>query len=219
MSELVWDAVGERRYETGTKKGVLYPMSNNAYPLGVAWNGLTAVTVNPEGAEATDLYADDIKYLTMRSAENVKATIEAYTYPDEWAACDGSAAATLGVKIGQQPRTVFGFCWTSVVGNDTLMDNYGEIIHIMWGCTASPSEKAYKTINDSPEAITFSWEISAIAVPVGGAFKPTAYMEIDTTKANPTKLAALKKILYGDTNSDPYLPMPADIISRMTPSQ
>lgn len=219
MSVLTWDAVGERRYETGTKKGVLYPMSSNAYPLGVAWNGLTAVTVNPEGAEATDLYADDIKYLTMRSAENVKATIEAYTYPDEWAACDGSAIATQGVKIGQQPRAVFGFSWVSVVGNDTLMDNYGEIIHLMWGCTAAPSEKAYKTINDSPEAITFSWEISSIPVPVGGAFKPTAYMEIDTTKCNSDKLALLKKALYGDTNTDPYLPMPADVISMMTPQQ
>ena len=218
MSELVWDAVGERRYETGTKNGVLYLMSNNAYPLGVAWNGLTAVTVSPEGAEATDLYADDIKYLTMRSAENVKATIEAYTYPDAWAECDGSAFAATGVKIGQQPRKVFGFCWVTTLGNDTLMDSYGYKIHILWGCTAAPSEKAYKTINDSPEAITFSWEISTTPVPVtiqGENFRPTAYMEIDSTKADATKLTALKKVLYGDTNTDPHLPLPAEIIGMM----
>lgn len=221
MSKLVWDAVGERRYETGTKNGVLYLMTNNAYPLGVAWNGLTAVTVSPEGADATDLYADDIKYLTMRSAENVKATIEAYTYPDEWAECDGSVYAAKGVTIGQQPRKVFGFCWTTVVGNDTMMDSYGEKIHILWGCTASPSEKAYQTINDSPEAITFSWEVSTVPVPVniqGQNFKPTAYMEIDTTKADATKLAALKTKLFGGESTEPHLPMPAEIIGDMTVS-
>lgn len=219
MSKLVWDAVGERRYETGTKNGVLYPMANNAYPAGVAWNGLTAVTVSPEGAEATDLYADDIKYLTMRSAENVKATIEAYTYPDEWAECDGSAYAANGVKIGQQNRTVFGFSWVTVLGNDTQMDNYGYIIHLMWGCTAAPSEKAYKTINDSPEAITFSWEISTVPAPIniqGTNFKPTAYMEIDSTKANATKLQLLKDALYGTENTAAYLPLPEAVISMMT---
>lgn len=221
MSKLVWDAVGERRYETGTKNGVLYPMANNAYPAGVAWNGLTAVTVSPEGAEATDLYADDIKYLTMRSAENVKATIEAYTYPDEWAECDGSAYAATGVKIGQQNRKVFGFSWVTVLGNDTEMDNYGYIIHLMWGCTAAPSEKAYKTINDSPEAITFSWEISSVPAPIniqGTNFKPTAYMEIDSTKANATKLQLLKDALYGTENTAAYLPLPEDVISMMTVS-
>lgn len=217
MSVLVWDAVGERRYETGTKNGVLYPMSNNAYPQGYAWNGLTAVTVSPEGAEATDLYADDIKYLTMRSAENVKATIEAYTYPDEWAQCDGSATAEQGVTIGQQPRTVFGFSWVTTVGNDTQMDNYGYKIHILYGCSASPSEKAYQTINDSPEAITFSWEISTIPAPVGDGFKPTAYIVIDSTKADATKLAALKKKLYGGSGEgeNPYLPLPAEVLSTM----
>lgn len=221
MSVLTWDAVGERRYETGTKHGVLYvydPTANSgagAYGTGVAWNGLTGVTVSPEGADATDLYADDIKYLTMRSAENVKATIEAYTYPDEWATCDGSAIVASGVTIGQQSRAVFGFCWTTVVGNDTQMDNYGEKIHILWGCTASPSEKAYQTINDSPEAITFSWEISSIPVPCGD-YKPTAYMEIDTTKANATDLATLKGQLFGTSNSDPTLPLPAAIIATMS---
>ena len=218
MSKITWDAVSERRYETGTKNGVLYPMANNAYPQGFAWNGLTAVTVSPEGAEATDLYADDIKYLTMRSAENVKATIEAYTYPDEWAECDGSAYAVDGVKIGQQNRKVFGFAWVTVLGNDTQMDNYGYIIHLMWGCTAAPSEKAYKTINDSPEAITFSWEISSVPVPIniqGTNFKPTAYMEIDSTKANATKLQLLKDALYGTENTDPHLPMPQEVITMM----
>lgn len=223
MSTLTWDAVGERRYETGTKNGVLYPMSSNAYPTGVAWNGLTGVTVSPEGAEASDLYADDIKYLTMRSAENVKATIEAYTYPDEWAECDGSANVLTGVKIGQQPRKVFGFSWVTVVGNDTEMDNYGYKIHLMWGCTAAPSEKAYKTINDSPEAITFSWEISTIPVPVTigeGAnavtYKPTAYMEIDSTKVTAAKMTALKNVLYGSSNADARLPLPAEVISILT---
>lgn len=222
MSALTWDAVGERRYETGVKNGTLYVYDSSAnsgagaYGTGVAWNGLTGVTVSPEGADATDLYADDIKYLTMRSAENVNATIEAYTYPDEWATCDGSAVVVNGVKIGQQPRAVFGFVWKTVIGNDTLMDNYGYMLHILWGCTASPSEKAYQTINDSPEAITFSWEISSIPVPVGGNYKPTAYMEIDSTKTDPTKLAALEKTLFGDANTDPTLPLPAAIITAMT---
>lgn len=215
MSRLTWDATGERRYETGVRMGVLYPMSSNSYPHGVAWNGLTGVTVSPEGAEATDLYADDIKYLTMRSAEDVKATIEAYTYPDEWAACDGSVIVANGVKIGQQPRTVFGFCWRTVLGNDTMMDNYGYIIHILWGCTAAPSEKAYQTINDSPEAITFSWEISSIPVDVGEGVKPTAYMEIDSTKANAASLTTLEDILYGTSGTNPRLPFPAEIISTM----
>lgn len=219
MSKLVWDAVGERRYETGTRNGVLYLLgANNTYGTGVAWNGLTGVTVSPEGADANDLYADDIKYLTMRSAEDVKATIEAYTYPDEWATCDGSALPVAGVKIGQQPRSVFGFSWKSVLGNDTQMDNYGYIIHILWGCTAAPSEKAYQTINDSPEAITFSWEISSIPVDVGGNFKPTAYMEIDSTKVDATKLATLETALYGDSNTDARLPMPAEIITMLTPA-
>lgn len=214
MSKLVWDAVGERFYETGTKKGVLYPMVNKAYPKGVAWNGLTAVTASPEGADATDLYADDIKYLTLRAAENFKCTIEAYTYPDEWAACDGSATVATGVKIGQQPRTAFGFSWVSTLGNDTELDNHGYIIHLVWGATAAPSEKAYQTINDSPEAITFSWEVDTIPVEVTD-HKPTAYMEIDSTKADATKLAALEAVLYGAENTDPRLPMPNEIITMM----
>ncbi len=219
--KIVWDAIGERFYETGTKKGVLYPMANNAYPKGVAWNGLTAVTASPEGAEATDLYADDIKYLTLRGAENFKATIEAYTYPDEFAECDGSAVVAPGVKIGQQPRKAFGFSWVTTKGNDTDLDSYGYIIHLVWGASAAPSEKAYQTINDSPEAITFSWEIDTIPVEVTG-HKATAYMQIDSTLADPEKLAALEEILYGKDASqgseatDARLPLPNEIISLMT---
>lgn len=162
MAKLVWDAVGEKFYETGTKKGVLYPQVGTAYPRGYAWNGLTAVTESPEGAEANDIYADDIKYLVLRSAENFKATIEAYTYPDEFAECDGSAQIAAGVKITQQPRKAFGFSYVTTLGNDTALDSYGEIIHLIWGASAAPSEKAYQTINDSPEAITFSWELSTV---------------------------------------------------------
>lgn len=218
--KIVWDAIGERFYETGTKKGVLYPMANNAYPKGVAWNGLTAVTASPEGAEATDLYADDIKYLTLRGAENFKATIEAYTYPDEFAECDGSAIVAQGVKIGQQPRKAFGFSWVTTKGNDTDLDSYGYIIHLVWGASAAPSEKAYQTINDSPEAITFSWEIDTIPVEVTG-HKATAYMQIDSTLADPEKLAALEDILYGKNASqgseatDARLPLPNEIIALM----
>ena len=219
--KIVWDAIGERFYETGTKNGVLYPMVNNAYPKGVAWNGLTAVTASPEGAEATDLYADDIKYLTLRGAENFKATIEAYTYPDEFAECDGSAVVAPGVKSGQQPRKAFGFSWVTTKGNDTDLDSHGYIIHLVWGASAAPSEKAYQTINDSPEAITFSWEIDTIPVEVTG-HKATAYMQIDSTLADPDKLEALKDILYGKNASqgseatDARLPLPNEIISLMT---
>lgn len=218
--KIVWDAIGERFYETGTKNGVLYPMVNNAYPKGVAWNGLTAVTASPEGAEATDLYADDIKYLTLRGAENFKATIEAYTYPDEFAECDGSAVVAPGVKIGQQPRKAFGFSWVTTKGNDTDLDSHGYIIHLVWGASAAPSEKAYQTINDSPEAITFSWEIDTIPVEVTG-HKATAYMQIDSTLADPDKLEALKDILYGKNASqgseatDARLPLPNEIIALM----
>lgn len=215
MSKLVWDAVGERLYETGTKHGVLYLLVNKAYPKGVAWNGLTAVTASPEGADATDLYADDIKYLTLRAAENFKCTIEAYTYPDEWAACDGSATVAPGVKIGQQPRTPFGFSWTSVLGNDTELDNHGYIIHLIWGGSAAPSEKAYQTINNSPEAITFSWEVDTIPVEVKG-YKPTAYMEIDSAKVDSAKLKALEDVLYGSEKTEARLPMPNEIITMMT---
>lgn len=215
MSILTWDAIGERLYETGTKNGVLYVQQNGAYPLGVAWNGLTGVTESPEGAEATAIYADDIKYLNLRSVEDYGATITAYMYPDEFAACNGEAVLADGVTVGQQPRKPFGFSWTTTVGNDTEYDDYGEKIHLVWGATVSPSEKAYQTINDSPEPIEFSWEIDTIPVPVPG-HKPTAHMEIDTTKINAASLTALKEALYGTANSDPYLPLPSEILSILT---
>lgn len=214
---LKWDQIGERTYETGTKKGVLYLQVNGAYPNGVAWNGLSAVTESPDGAEANDIYADDIKYLSIRSVENYKGTIEAYTYPDEFGECDGSASVAEGVTIGQQPRKPFGFSWVTTLGNDTLYDDYGYKIHLVWGATASPSEKSYQTINDSPEAISFSWEIDTIPVAVTG-HKATAHMEIDSTKCNAEKLAELEEILYGieaasgGENTNARLPLPDEII-------
>lgn len=212
MSKLVWDQVGERLYETGTKKGVLYPFESNAYAKGVAWNGLTAVTESPSGAEATAIYADDIKYLNLRSAEEFGATIEAYTYPDEFAECDGSAYIATGIKIGQQKRKMFGFSYTTTIGNDTEGDDHGYKIHLVYGATASPSEKSYQTINDSPEAITFSWEVATTPVEVKG-FKPTATLEIDSTKVAADKLKALEDILYGTENAEPHLPLPDEVVT------
>ena len=210
MSRLIWDAVGEKFYEMGTKLGVLYPMNNTgAYDKGVAWNGLTAVTESPSGAEETKLYADDIKYASLRSAEEYGYTIEAYTYPTEWEPCDGSAQVATGVSIGQQKRQGFGFSWVTTVGND-VDDEVGQKIHIAWNSTASPSEKSYATINDNPDAITFSWELSTTPVNVTG-HKPTASLTIDSTKADPTKLAELEKILFGDTQTEPRLPLPDEI--------
>ena len=210
MAKIEWDKTGERLYETGVKNGVLYVQEGGAYPKGVAWNGLTAVTESPSGAEATPLYADDIKYLNLLSAEEFGATIEAYTYPDEFAECDGSAALADGVMIGQQPRKAFGLCYRTTIGNDTNGNDYGYKLHIIYGALAAPSEKAYATINDSPEAITFSWEVTTTPVNVTGA-KPTAYITIDSTKANPEKLAALEKILYGDAEVEARLPLPDEI--------
>ena len=223
MAKLVWDDTGKRTYETGVDHGVLYPINtvNNKYDNGVAWNGLTAVSESPSGAEATDLYADNIKYLSMRSAETFGATIEAYTYPDEWAACDGSAELVDGVSIGQQSRKTFGLCYRTVIGNDVSGNDYGYKLHLIYGCTASPSEKGYSTINDSPEAITFSWEVTTTPVNVTG-FKPTACVTIDSTKADPTCLVALEAILYGsDEGGDgsgvaPRLPLPDEVKTVMT---
>ena len=210
MAKIEWDKTGERLYETGVKNGVLYVQEGGAYPKGVAWNGLTAVTESPSGAEATPLYADDIKYLNLLSAEEFGATIEAYTYPDEFAECDGSAALADGVMIGQQARKTFGLCYRTTIGNDTNGNDYGYKLHIIYGALAAPSEKAYATINDSPEAITFSWEVTTTPVNVTGA-KPTASITIDSTKADPTKLAALEKKLYGDTDTEATLPLPDEI--------
>ena len=214
MSKLVWDTTGERYYETGVKKGVLYVQTAGAYPNGVAWNGLTAVTESPSGAEATALYADDIKYLNLMSNEEFGATIEAYTYPDEFAACDGSAALVDGVMIGQQKRSAFGLCYRTAIGNDTDGSDYGYKLHLVYGCQAAPSEKGYATINDSPEAITFSWEVTTTPVEVTG-HKPTSCITIDSTKVDPGKLAALEKVLYGDTDTEPRLPLPDEITSIM----
>ena len=216
MSKLVWDQTGERLYETGVKKGVLYPQaSNGAYPKGVAWNGLTGVTEAPSGAEATPLYADDIKYLNLMSTEELGGTIEAYTYPDEFAECDGSASIATGVYIGQQPRKAFGMSYVTTLGNDVESNAYGYKIHLIYGALAAPSEKAYSTINDSPEAITFSWDFSTTPVSVDG-FKPTASIVIDSTKVDPIKLAALEKILYGDTDVEPRLPLPNEVATTLS---
>ena len=210
MAKLVWDKTGERLYETGVKNGVLYPMVDGAYPKGIVWNGLTAVTESPSGAEATPLYADDIKYLNLMSAEEFGATVEAYTYPDEFAECDGSASLGAGVTIGQQPRKTFGLSYKTTVGNDVDNDNHGYKLHLIYGAMASPSEKAYSTINDSPEAITFSWELTTTPVNVTG-FKPTASLTIDSTKIAPEKLAAIEALLYGDESTEAKLPLPDEI--------
>lgn len=213
MSKLVWDQTGERLYETGVKNAVLYVKSSEgAYPKGVAWNGITAVTESPSGAEATPLYADDIKYLNLMSNEEFGATIEAYTYPDEFAECDGSAAITAGVYIGQQSRKAFGLCYRTVVGNDVDSNDYGYKIHIIYDALAAPSEKAYATINDSPEAITFSWEVSTTPVSVTG-YKPTASVVIDSTKVDAEKLAALEAVLYGSESEEARLPLPDEIVT------
>ena len=209
MSKLKWDQTGERLYETGVSKGVLYPYANNAYAKGVAWNGLINVSESPEGAEATPLYADNIKYLNLMSAEEFKATIEAYTYPDEFAACNGEASLETGVSIGQQKRSQFGLSYQTKIGND-VDSELGYKIHLVYGALAAPSEKAYATVNDSPEAITFSWEISTTPVEVPG-FKPTASLVIDSTKVDPTKLAEFEKKIYGDETTEATLPLPSEV--------
>lgn len=219
-AKIVWDKTGEKLYETGVKNGVLYPQVNGAYPEGVAWNGLTAVTESPSGAEATPLYADDIKYLNLYSAEEFGATIECYTYPKEFEACDGSKEIATGVSIGQQTRQSFGMSYKTTVGNDTEGANYGYKLHIIYGATASPSEKAYSTISDSPEAITFSYEVTTTPVNVTG-FNPTASIVIDSTKVPADKLTKLEEILYGkdptseeaDDGVAPRLPLPDEIVT------
>lgn len=211
MSKLVWDQTGERFYETGVKQGVLYVQDKGAYPKGVAWNGLTAVTESPSGAEATPLYADDIKYLNLMSAEEFGATIEAYTYPDEFMECDGSAALAEGVFIGQQSRKTFGLCYRTVLGNDQENNDYGYKLHLIYGALAAPSEKAYATINDSPEAITFSWELTTTPVTVTG-HKPTATVVIDSTKVTESQMKALEDVLYGTEAEEARLPLPDEIL-------
>ena len=211
MSKLVWDQSGKRLYETGVDHGVLYPIqTGGVYSKGVAWNGLTAVTESPSGADVNDIYADNMKYLGLVGAEKFGATVEAYTYPDEFAACDGSVELVKGAPIGQQNRKVFGMVYRTVIGNDVDGNEHGYKLHLIYGATAAPSEKAYNTINEDPEAITFSWELSTTPVNVTG-HKPTASLTIDSTKADPTKLAELEKILFGDTETEPRLPLPDEI--------
>ena len=223
MSKLVWDKTGERTYETGVNHGVLYPQAEGGtYPKGVAWNGLTTVTESPSGAEANPQYADNIKYLNLISAEEFGATIEAFTYPDEWTSCDGSAEPTKGLTLGQQTRKAFGLSYRTVMGNDTEGSDFGYKLHLIYNALAAPSEKAYASINDSPEAISFSWEVTTTPVDVAG-YKPTASITIDSTKVDATKLAALEAILYGKDATtepaaeavDPRLPLPDEIISLL----
>lgn len=207
MGRLAWDEIGTRYFETGVKKGVLYPMVNGAYPNGFAWNGLTAVNESSSGAEPTPLYADNIKYLNLMSAEEFKATIEAYTYPEEFAKCDGSAEIATGVVIGQQKRQAFGLSYVTQLGNDTDGVDYGYKIHLVYGAMASPTDRSYSTINDSPEAMTFSWEVTTTPVEVLN-FKPTAHITIDSTKADPEALTELENMLYGTAETPPRLPLP-----------
>lgn len=212
MSKLVWDEAGKRLYETGVKNGVLYVMNQGTYGTGVAWNGLTAITESPSGAEPTALYADDIKYLELYSAEEFGATIEAYTYPDEFGACDGTVTLEKGVIIGQQSRATFGLCYRTTVGNDTDGEKYGYKLHILYGCKASPSEKGYSSINDNPEAITFSWEVSSTPVAVTGQ-KPTSTLVLDSTKLKAATMAAVEAKLYGDESGEATLMLPDEIIA------
>lgn len=216
MAKLVWDQAGQKLYETGVDQMVLYPQAaNGSYEQGVAWNGVTAVNQSASGGDTNDLYADNIKYLSLRAAENYGATIEAYTYPEEFAECDGSKEIAPGVYTGQQARKAFGYCYRTLIGNDTEGDAHGYKLHIVYNATVSPSEKSYGTVNDSPDAINFSWEVSTTPVAVTG-YKPTAHIEIDSTKADATKLNTLKDKLYGTENSEPELLLPDAIITMMT---
>lgn len=215
MAKLVFDEVGKRFYETGVKEVVLYVQDAGKYGTGVAWNGITAINESPSGAEATPLYADDIKYLNLLSNEEFGASIEAYTYPDEFMACDGSAELGTGVTVGQQSRKTFALVYKTTVGNDTQNNEYGYKLHIIYGCLAAPSEKAYATINDSPEAITFSWEVTTTPVKVGDGFKPTSCVTIDSTKCDAEALATLEASLYGSDENEkaPTLMMPDEILA------
>lgn len=226
MAALVWDKSGERFYETGDRNMALYVFNSTLksisaggnsystnYYAGVAWNGITAVTESPSGAEATDLWADDTKYASMRSAEQFGGTIEAYTYPDEWEACDGSKSPVPGIKIGQQSRKAFGLAYITTVGNDTELNDYGEKLHLVYNATANPSERSYATINDSPEAITFSWEFTTTPIEVGEGYKKAALITIDSKKVDADLYAAFKKLVFGDTNNEAFLPLPADVIT------
>lgn len=212
MSKLVWDQAGERKYYTGVKKGVVYPQVSGAYPKGAAWNGLISVTESPSGAEATPLYANDQKYLELMSLEEFGFSIEAYMYPDEFAACDGSAEIVAGVKVGQQTRQAFGLSYVTTVGNDESGNDYGYLLHLVYGAKAAPSERAHTSINDSPEAETMSWECTTTPVEIEG-FKSAAHIEIDSNKVNAEKLAALEAILYGSESEEARLPLPSELVT------
>lgn len=213
MAKLVWNEAGKRLYETGVDRGVLYVSNGSGgYNKGVVWNGLVSVNESPSGAEATPLYAGNIKYVELMSNEEFGASIEAYTYPEEFEQCDGSAELADGITIGQQPRKSFGLCYRTKIGNDTAGDDHGYKIHLIYGAKAAPTEKSYTTINDSPEAITFSWEVTTTPIEVEG-HKPTATLTIDSTKVQPDKLEAIEKKLYGDVSGEPTLPTPAEILT------
>lgn len=215
--KLLWDQIGERLFETGVDRGVVYPMENGAYTKGAAWNGLTNVNENPSGAEPTPLYADNIKYLNLISSEDFGASVESYTYPDEFSECIGETEIATGVKISQQKRKAFGLSYRSIIGNDTDGSDYGYKIHLVYGCLAAPSEKGHNTINESPEAGTMSWDISTTPVDVPG-HKPTAHIEIDSTKCNADELSALEDILYGTASTDARLPLPAELLTIFSTS-
>ena len=225
MAALVWDSEGQRFYQTGDKNMALFVFNSTAktisaggnsyttnYYAGEAWNGITAVTESPSGAEPTDLWADDTKYATMRSAEQFGGTIEAYTYPDSWEECDGSKTLN-GVTVGQQSRKAFGLAYITTVGNDTELNDYGEKLHLVYNATANPSERSYATINDSPEAITFSWEFTTTPIDIGEGYKKASIITIDKKKANADTYAAFKKLVFGDTNNEAFLPSPADVLT------
>lgn len=221
MAAIVWDAIGEKLYEAGVDHGVLYTLTDGEYKNGVAWNGLTSISESPEGGDPNDFYADNIKYGTLRGTENFNGTIEAYTYPVEWEICDGSSQPATGVIIGQQTRATFGLSYRTLIGNDEDNLDHGYKLHLVYGATASPSEKSYETINDSPEAITFSWEFTTIPVPVTGhsEYKPISVLTIDSTKVDAAKLASFEAKLYGTSESDPILPLPADVIDHFSTTE
>lgn len=217
MGRIVWDQIGEKTFETGCDHGVLYPQKNGVYPAGVAWNGLITVNSSPSGAENNALYADNIKYLNLQSAEEYGASVECYSYPEEWAQCNGEADLIPGITLGQQKRNTFGFSWRTRIGNDTDGDSHGYKIHMIYGCSATPSEKSYGTVNDSPEAITFSFEISTTPVPVtgtdenGNEFRPVAHIEANSTKLDPAAMKKLEDILYGTDEEEARLPLPDEL--------
>lgn len=218
MAKLVWDASGDRLYETGIDRVVLYPFSKTSgtkYSAGVAWNGVSSINESPSGAEASAIYADNIKYLNLMSVEELGLSIEAYTYPDEFAECDGSAGIATGITIGQQTRRHFGLAYRTLLGNDEESTDYGYKLHLVYDCMASPSEKSYATVNDSPEAISFSWDITTTPVDIAEDYKPAAMITIDSTKVDAEKLGDLEELLYGAANADPTLPAPATVFSTL----